>query len=52
MGKKSLAMKKNLQSVLCKFFNKCVIYQVSKGVTLGSEKNEQIYLMAPRLLLE
>ena len=36
MEKKFFAMKQNLQSVLCKFFNKCVLY---------SKKNEQIHMM-------
>ena len=36
MEKKFFAMKQNLQSVLCKFFNKCVLY---------SKKNEQIHIM-------
>ena len=35
MEKKFFALKQNSQSVLCKFFNKCVLY---------SKKNEQIHM--------
>ena len=46
MEKKFFAMKQNSQSVLCKFFNKCVLYVTyAKEWPYYSKKNEQIQLM-------
>ena len=46
MEKKFFAMKQNSQSVMCKFFNKCVLYVTyAKEWPYYSKKNEQIHIM-------
>ena len=46
MVKKLFAIKQNSQSVLCKFFNKCVSYMAyAKEGPYYSKKNEQIDIM-------
>ena len=46
MEKKFFAMKQNSQSVLCKFFNKCLLYMTyAKEWPYYSKKNEQIHII-------